>query len=43
MTRKPSLASALILACSSAAWGVDDKEDSIEGTWSDHRLADGAR
>jgi uncharacterized protein (TIGR03067 family) len=41
MTRKPFLALALIVACSPAAWGADDKDDTIDGTWlpSDAELA----
>lgn len=33
MTRKPFVALVLILACSSAAWGADDKDDTLDGTW----------
>ena len=33
MTRKPFLALALILACSSAARSADGKDDTIDGTW----------
>jgi uncharacterized protein (TIGR03067 family) len=33
MTRKPFLAFAMILAWSTAAWSVGDKDDNLEGTW----------
>jgi uncharacterized protein (TIGR03067 family) len=33
VSRKPFLAFAMILACSQAAWSVDEKDDNLEGTW----------
>ena len=33
MTHRLFLAFALIVACSSAAWGADARDDTIEGTW----------
>ena len=33
MTLKQFVAFALVVSCSSAAWGDDAKDDTLEGTW----------